>query len=203
MLRCLSGAVLATLIFTHSANAIEEPKYRIVQKFRDFEIRRYVPFVVAEIVVRQSFANASTEGFRRLFQYISGENRARASIPMAAPVIQTAQPIDMAGPTIQLSEPSNYLVQFVMPTRLTLATLPAPSDRLILLRQVDATTFAAIRYSGTWSGENYAQNLRVLTASMHREKLEAAGTPLWARYDPPFVPWFLRRNEILIPVSAK
>ena len=46
------------------------------------------------------------------------------------------------------------------------------------------------------SGCGKSTSLRLLAG------LEEAGEPIWARYDPPFKPWFLRRNEILIGIRA-
>jgi hypothetical protein len=28
-----------------------------------------------------------------------------------------------------------------------------------------------------------------------------SGEPRWARYDPPWKPWFLRRNEVIVPIE--
>jgi len=60
---------------------------------------------------------------------------------------------------------------------------------------------AAVRYSGFWSEKNYTENLEKLVAWIQEQGLQAAGDPIWARYNAPFVPWFMRRNEILIPVA--
>ena len=60
---------------------------------------------------------------------------------------------------------------------------------------------AVVRYSGTWSAANYAEKLRDLEAWIQQRRLVPVGEPVWARYDPPVMPWFLRRNEILIAVG--
>ena len=39
------------------------------------------------------------------------------------------------------------------------------------------------------------------SAAMEKEGLRAVGEPVWARYDPPFMPWFLRTNEILVEIA--
>jgi len=60
---------------------------------------------------------------------------------------------------------------------------------------------AAVRYSGTWSVKNYQQHRQALEAWMAAQGLKPAGEPVWARYNAPFTPWFMRRNEILMPVN--
>jgi hypothetical protein len=89
-----------------------------------------------------------------------------------------------------------------MPASYTLATLPVPDDLKITLRQVPARRMAAVRYTGTWSEKNYLQNKLELESWIRKQGLTAVSDPVWARYNPPFTPWFLRRNEILIPIDA-
>jgi hypothetical protein len=89
----------------------------------------------------------------------------------------------------------------MMPATYTLETLPVPNNTKVLLREVPARQMAAVRYSGTWSETNYRLHLAELEAWMITKNRVATGDPVWARYNPPFTPWFLRRNEILIPVK--
>ena len=72
----------------------------------------------------------------------------------------------------------------------------------VALREVPARRVAAVRYSGVWSEQRYDRYLAELEAWLRKQQLTAAGGPIWARYEPPFMPWFMRRNEILIPVSG-
>ena len=90
----------------------------------------------------------------------------------------------------------------MMPANYTMETLPIPNDPLVKLRQVPARRMAAVRYSGFWSEKKYRKYKMELESWMRDNGLTAAGDPVWARYNPPFTPWFLRRNEILIPVTA-
>jgi hypothetical protein len=71
----------------------------------------------------------------------------------------------------------------------------------VTIRQVPARRMAVVRYSGTWSEKNYLRYRGELEAWMRENRLTAIGEPVWARYNPPFTLWFLRRNEILIPVA--
>jgi effector-binding domain-containing protein len=90
----------------------------------------------------------------------------------------------------------------MMPASYTLETLPMPVDQKVSLRQVPARRLAAVRYSGTWSKKNYLRYMQELESWINDEGLTIVGEPIWARYNPPFTLWFLRRNEILIPVDV-
>jgi effector-binding domain-containing protein len=69
------------------------------------------------------------------------------------------------------------------------------------LVQVPARRVVAVRYSGLWSAENYKEALEQLTSFAQQRGLQLTGEPVYARYDPPFMPWFLRRNEILVEIA--
>jgi len=196
-------SVAVTLSLTQVAMAIEEPKFKTIHVYEDFEVRDYAPYLVAETTVKGDFTDAGDEGFRRLFDYISGKNAKRANIAMAAPVIQSGQKIEMAAPVIQATSVGGFAIQFVMPAKWTLATLPVPEDRSVRVREVAPARFAVIRYSGLWTRDRYETNLAKLRRALMREHLTPDGDPIWARYDPPFMPWFLRRNEILIPLRSE
>jgi effector-binding domain-containing protein len=81
-------------------------------------------------------------------------------------------------------------------------TLPTPDDPNIKLRQIPARHVAAVRYSGSWSKEKFLLNKDKLDAWIKNNRFAVVGEPVWARYNPPFTLWFMRRNEILIPVSS-
>jgi hypothetical protein len=89
----------------------------------------------------------------------------------------------------------------MMPATYTLETLPLPTDPSITLRQVPARRMASVTYSGFWSEKSYLKNKADLEAWIEANGYSISGPPLWARYNPPFMPWFMRRNEILIPVT--
>ena len=88
-----------------------------------------------------------------------------------------------------------------MPASYTLETLPEPEDPQVALRQVPARRMAALRYSGLWTESSYLRHKMKLESWVRSRGLRIAGDPVWARYTSPFAPWFLRRNEILIPVG--
>jgi len=196
--------VVAVLLAGCAAMANEMPKYSIVQRLDDVEVRDYPGFIVAETTVGGDRGSAGKEAFGRLGGYIFGNNRGKAKIAMTAPVMQAAkgETIAMTAPVTQSGSDAGWVVQFMMPSAYTLATLPEPTDARVTLRQLPARRFVALRYSGTWSEANYNEHLQALRAAVAREHLQVTGDPVWARYDPPFKPWFLRTNEILLAVPA-
>ncbi|MEJ2402370.1 MAG: heme-binding protein, partial [Xanthomonadales bacterium] len=164
------------------------------------EIRAYAPMVVAETRVEGSLERAGSRAFRTLFKYIDGENRARQEIAMTAPVTQQRAPekIEMTAPVTQQRAGDGWAVRFVLPAGYTLETAPEPNDAAVSIREVPAHRAAVIRYSGTWSERRYREHLATLREWLDARGLEATGDPVWARYDAPYMPWFLRRNEILL-----
>jgi hypothetical protein len=186
------------------AMAVEHAAYTVEERDGDFEVRRYAARVVAETFVEGDFEKVGSEGFRRLAAYIGGRNRSKASISMTAPVTQESdsERISMTAPVTQESTGSRFRITFVMPAQYTLETLPQPLDERVVLREEAAHRIAAVRYGGTWSRSRYQAQLERLRAWLDSRGLAAEGEPVWARYNPPFVPWFLRRNEILLRLAA-
>ena len=183
--------------------AIEQAAYRVALRDGELELRDYDPVVLAETVVPGAFEEAGNQAFRRLFRYISGGNRPRRKVAMTAPVSQeqAGEKIAMTAPVAQEAAQDSWLVSFTMPTASTLETLPEPDDPQVRLRQVPARRMAALRYSGRWSESSYLKHRANLESWLRGRGLRVTGDPVWARYNSPFAPWFLRRNEILIPVE--
>lgn len=201
--RTFSAVALIALLGTDGAMAIEEAEYTVVMKEERFELRKYEPHILAETIVDGDFEGAGDEAFGRLFKYISGKNRSRQRVEMTSPVGQAAksQKIDMTSPVGQTEEDGRWAVSFMMPASFTLETLPEPEDPNVVLREVPARHIAAVRYSGFWSEKGYLRNMAKLEAWIEKSGFSTVGEPIWARYNPPFMPWFLRRNEILVPVG--
>ena len=183
---------------------IEKSKYSVLDKQGSFELRLYEPCIVAETVVQSGFADAGNIAFRRLYNYIPGENRSKESISMTAPVGQEArsQKIAMTAPVGQQGTGDTWVVSFLMPSKYTMQTLPEPLDHAVTLREIPARKMASVRYSGTWSQKRYEEHRRRLEESMENKKWTIVGEPVFARYDPPFQLPFLRRNEVLIPCAG-
>jgi hypothetical protein len=197
-------AVAVIITGVMDAMAIEEAKYKVVEKDNRFEIRDYAPHILAETFVEGDLKEAGNKAFNRLFRYISGENRSRIKVAMTAPVSQQpmGEKIKMTAPVGQRRVQEKWAVSFMMPASYTLKTLPEPEDPNITLRQVPARRMAAVRYSGFWSEKRYLRYKLELESWIQERGLTIVGDPIWARYNPPFTLWFLRRNEILIPITA-
>ncbi|MGD8666297.1 MAG: heme-binding protein, partial [Desulfobacterales bacterium] len=104
-------------------------------------------------------------------------------------------------PVTQEKSQGQWRITFLMPAEYTMETLPRPLDELVQLKEEPGYLMATIRYSGTWSQKRFEKNKALLQAAIAKRGLTPVGQPVWARYDPPFMPWFLRRNEILIRVQ--
>jgi hypothetical protein len=194
---------LASVLFVRDAQAIEETKYEVIESEGEFELRQYPAHVVAETLVEGDFSEVGNAAFRRLAGYINGQNRRKQTIPMTAPVSQEADSvkIPMTAPVNQERSGEKWRITFLMPAQYTLETLPEPLDSKVELRKVPERLMAALKYSGTWSKSRYEEKTEQLIEWIARRGLKQAGERVFARYNPPFMPWFLRRNEVLIPVD--
>jgi hypothetical protein len=168
----------------------EQQPYDVVQRNGSFELRRYPEHLVAEVAVTAGFEDAGNKAFRYLFGYISGEK-----IAMTAPVVQQTAGAPDDGP-------DDYRIAFVLPAGLTFETAPPPTDPAVRLRVVPPTTAAAIRFSGRWSESSFQTHLEQLRAALAESGLVPVGSPRFARFDPPYLPAFLRHNEVLLDVQV-
>ena len=185
--------------------AVEEPKFQIVKAAGDFELRDYPGLVVAEVAVGGDRRAASNEGFRLLAGYIFGGNAGSSKIAMTAPVSQSqvqGSKIAMTAPVTLAGQEGRWTVQFTMPGEYALEALPAPIDKRVQLRAMPPSRMAVLRFSGLTGDERVAQQTEKLVALVRDHGLSPIGTPSLARYDPPWTPWFMRRNEVVVPVSA-
>jgi len=189
------------------AMAIEIPEYRVLEQEGSFELRAYSSYLIAETEVEAGFMNAGNIAFGRLFRYISGANAAQAEIAMTAPVEQSSQgeKIAMTAPVEQSKADGVYRVGFVVPRKYNRETVPKPTDPRVSIREVPARTVAVWRYSGRWTEENFREHEQDLRRAVQARGLQAVSgdSAIIARYDAPFIPWFMRRNEVLIPLERK
>ncbi len=180
----------------------EQQVYEVVGKRNGYELREYPACVVAEIDVHGEFEQAGSIAFRPLLNYIQGNNSSRESVAMTAPVVQQ-QSIDMTAPVIQASDGAqHHSVAFVLPRSMTMETAPIPADTRVRVREMPGSLTAVARYSGRWSQSSYERHVEALRAAIAADGLVAVGEPRFARFDPPFKPWFLRRNEVHIDVAG-
>ena len=179
-------------LFAVALMSLDEPEYEVIEQTDAFELRAYKPFLVAETRVDGDFDEASGRAFRSLVSYIQGDNQGGRNLPMTAPVNQQR---------VADGNDDTWLFQFVMPKEYVLQMLPQPMDEGVTLRQIPARLVAARRYSGGWGEQKYRDNEQALLEALQQERLMPVGAPIFARYNAPFVPGFLRRNEVLVDVE--
>jgi hypothetical protein len=200
----LRSTLLITLLPMPS-HATEEPDYQVVRQLADVEVRQYTSYTVAEVVVAGPAGEAGSQAFPILAGYIFGKNKGDRKLAMTAPVTQAAVPVklEMTAPVTQTAAAGGFVVQFVLPKGVTVASAPEPLDTRVQLREVLPSQVAVIRYSGFWSDSNYSEHLATLQAALRAADLVWTGEPVYSRYDAPFTPWFMRRNEIWLHLAAQ
>lgn len=198
-------AISAMLVFVYVVQNVEQPSYKVIKADGDFEVRDYPPLVVAEIERSGTREQGLSDGFGPLARYIFARERGGERIAMTAPVQQRAvapdEKIAMTAPVTQSrAGDDTWIVQFIMPSEFKLTDLPAPANESIRLREVPARRVAAVRFSGRTDDALIAEQEARLRDWMAAQSLTPAGSPVYAYYNDPFTPGFLRRNEIMIPI---
>jgi hypothetical protein len=185
--------------------SLEEPEYTVLLEVDDIEYRQYEPYLVSETLVENTadFKDAGNEGFRRLFDYISGDNLVKEKIAMTAPVTRApiSEKIAMTAPVQQGEAVEGWRVSFMLPTEYTIQTAPVPTDDRVQITEVPGRLMAVLRYSGRWTAKNFIENKERLRDAVDRESLGRAGEFESAAYNPPFMPPFMRRNEVMVEIS--
>jgi len=202
----LMGASVLVLGFGGcvSVAKVAEPVFAIVTQDGDFEVRRYGARVVAETRVEGTWEQAGNTGFRRLAGYIFGKNTGGTKIAMTAPVGERAagRKLAMTAPVGERADADGWLVTFTMPEGETLATLPEPHDERVRLRELTPTRVAVVRFSGRWTESRMREHTEALRGWLAKRGLRAEPEPEINRYDPPWIPWFMRRNEVWLTLTS-
>jgi len=167
----------------------DQQLYEVIDNFGEVELRRYEPCVIAEVAVDASFESAGNQGFRPLFSFISGKNGTGAKVTMTAPVLQ-----DVKGAR---TDGDSYSVSFVMPAGSDQDSLPRPTDDSVVLRNVPGHMALATQFSGRWTSSQFDAHTAQLSQVARENEMTLEGDPRFARYNPPWTPWFLRRNEVV------
>lgn len=191
------------LINGEDVMALEEAKYTVVKKNDAIELRQYDAYILAETIIPGNMDDASSRAFRLLFNYISGANHSRTKVAMTAPVSQEAagEKIKMTTPVSQERMDDAWAVSFMMPANYTETTIPVPDDPRVKIRVVPSRQMAVKRYSGRWTQSQYLKHKVALEEWIKAEGLIITGEAIWARFNAPMTPWFMRRNEVQIPVT--
>jgi hypothetical protein len=173
----------------------DRQEFTVLRTYEDFELREYLPCVIAEVKVSAQYSTATSSAFASLFNYISKGNKSSEKIAMTAPVI-TAQKADT-------SESAEWYVSFVMPSGSTFGHLPHPTDSQVKLRELDSETCVAKSFRGKATDELSRKMAKALRASASQANIALSDETRICRFDPPFKPGFLQYNEIVIPVHIE
>jgi hypothetical protein len=169
-------------------NMVETIKYEVIREIGKVEIRSYPKIIVARV-------DDSSDAFSLLYSFITGENRQRAKVKMTSPVV--SQKVEMTSPV--LSETGT--MAFVMPKEYTLETTPEPLNSQVKIAEIPTRLIAALCFSGGWSEAHFEKETQELLDTLSEAKIKTKGNVFTMLYNPPFIPGFLRRNEVAVEIE--
>jgi effector-binding domain-containing protein len=169
---------------------VETIKYEIIRKIGKVEIRSYPKIVVAKV------ENTEIDAFDLLYKFITGNNRQKTKVKMTTPVV--SQKIAMTSPV--LSDIGS--MAFVMPAEYSIETTPEPIDNNVKISEMPSRIVAALRFSGSWSETHFERETKELLNELSEARIKTKGGVFTMLYNPPFMPSFLRRNEVAIEVET-
>ena len=177
--------VFLSLIITSNSMSYEEANYEVVKKNEVYEIRKYSDRLAIE-------TDISNEGnsFRRLFNYISGNNDKNEEIKMTTPVTQ-------------MEKKGNMTMQFYLPSRFNKENIPSPSNPDVKILNIKGGYYAVIRYSGRASDKNFIKHKSILENELKKDNMIILSPPIKATYDGPFTLPMNRRNEAMFEINIK
>ncbi|MDJ0916499.1 MAG: heme-binding protein [Woeseiaceae bacterium] len=235
-----------------AAMAYEEPEYELLRASDEYEIRRYAPYIVAEVDVSGSFRSAGNKAFRILAGYIFGDNQPQAKMNMTVPVeskaigengasigpveskaigengasigpeeskaigeneastgtvesVDKGQKMNMTVPVesraAENGDETTYTYAFVMERAYTMETLPKPDDERVRLVLRPAKVMAVRPWTGSARESRYEKEKAALLGALESDAVTVVGTPAFARFNGPFTPWFMKRNEIHVEIE--
>jgi hypothetical protein len=178
------------LILTLTLMANEEPDYIVLKKESEIEIRQYKNFLTASIDMEGDRKEAIGKGFRSLFQYISGENKNKETISMTIPVMQKS------------SGNNKWNISFVVPKKFDLKNVPQPENLNIQIKNNLNLKVIAITFSGLFSDGNIEENETKLRNYIKERGIKIEEPAIFAGYNAPWIPWFLKRNEVMFQLAG-
>ena len=200
-------SLLVFIFWGTNLSALEEPKYSVLKEYETFEIRSYDSYLVAEVDVEGAYNETGNEAFRILAGYIFGDNQSSMKMNMTAPVeseaIQPSERMNMTAPVFSNKNINGYTYRFVMESKYTQETLPVPNNSKIRITEIKNRVMAVIGFSGRWSQKNFEKHEQILVNDLKNEGIGIASEAIYARYNAPFTPWFLRRNEIMYEIDYR
>lgn len=171
---------------------VEKINYKVLKKINKIEIREYPNILLAFVE-----GNISDSAFGLLFNYISGNNKVNEKIRMTAPVINS-QKIDMTAPVFSKK---NYMA-FVMPSSFNENNIPIPNNPNVKIKVQSKRKLAVIRFSGYTTDNKIKKYKNKLLDELKEKKITIKGESILMRYNSPFAPPFLRRNEIGVEIKS-
>ena len=206
----VAGYLVAVLVAVWSFGSwyvvkdIEEPSYRVLSADRDYEVRLYEPYIIAQTTVSGDYDDAMNDGFREIAGYIFGGNSTQNEISMTAPVLDTiqntSQQIAMTAPVLDSGTDKKRSVAFVMPSKYALKDLPKPNSDKVSFAEIPERKVAVLSY-GFYTNEARIEKKKLqLLESLKSDGVGVNGEVISARYNPPFsMPLFLR-NEVIVEI---
>ena len=196
--------VFTPLALFKSDSGPGEPDFHLEKRDGNIEIRDYGPSITAGVKVESDFNDAINTGFMKLFNYISGKNTNRSKIKMTIPVteqqVSSSEKIPMTAPVTSEKSGNAYLVSFIMPSNYTLDTLPIPEDKSITFEAIPAHKAAVISFSGRLNEQMADKKIVELKDWLSKNDLRPKSGFITAQYDPPWIPGFMRRNEVMVNI---
>ena len=165
--------------------ANEEASYKVVHKTDVYEIRQY-----SERLIVQVINNNDNNAFRKLFNYISGDNKNSEKIEMTTPVTQT-------------KKDGEIFMQFYVPSKFNIETTPIPTNPDLEITTIPAGYFAVTKFSGRSSDKNFEKHNKILEEALLKDQVLIKGFVIRATYNSPFTLPPLRRNESMFRVDWK
>ena len=169
---------------------VKKVDYLVLKTIENVELRNYPKLLLATVS-----GQSDSDAFGILFNYITGSNHKTQKIDMTAPVI-TSEKIEMTSTVIL----EKNKMSFVMPQKFTLENIPKPNNPQITVEELPAAKFAVIRFKGYTRQKDVEKYNAELLTFLARNNIKTEGEPVLMRYNSPFAPGFMRRNEVGIKI---
>jgi effector-binding domain-containing protein len=170
---------------------VETARYEVTRRVEDMEIRSYNKLILATVS-----GIDGDDPFDILIKYISGNNKGRNKISMTTPVI-TPERIEMTTPVINKADS----MSFVIPSKYTTENVPEPNDLRVKVHEEPARKLAVIRFRGYAGEKSVEKHTSRLLSALAQNGIEIVGQPVLMRYNPPWTPGFMRRNEVGVEIK--
>lgn len=170
---------------------LETPAYQLIEKDGQFEIRKYDSMIIAITEINSNYRESTSTGFRRIANYIFGENDQNMEIAMTAPVISSS-PVNNDG---------IYDVAFVMPSKHSLSNLPDPNYNNVIVKEENLGKIAILRFGGWATEDKVIKYQKKLEMILIKKRYPINGDFMVAQYNSPWALPPFRRNEIMVPIK--